>query len=182
MYRLDQNSAHCTVLTFKEGLLSAVAHDLEITVGRFDVDVDEAARTVEGRFDATSLRVVCAMREGHESKGALSADQEREIESNIVRYMLAAEKYPEIRYVSHSVTDDGDGFRIAGQLSLHGRQHGVDVLVRKEPDRYVASARLHQPDLGIRPYSAMLGALEVKADVEVRLEVPWPAKALPIER
>ena len=182
MSRFDQDSAHCTVLTFKEGLLSAIAHDLKIAVGRFEVEVDEDARTVEGRFDATSLRVVCAMRDGHESKGTLSADQKREIESNIVRYVLAAEKYPEIRYVSRSVTDDGDGFRIAGQLSLHGRQHGVDVQVRKEPDRYVASARLHQPDFGIRPYSAMLGALKVKADVEVRLDVAWPAKPLPIER
>jgi len=32
--------------------------------------------------------------------------------------------------------------------------------------------RLHQPDFGIRPYSAMLGTLRVDADVVVRVVIP----------
>jgi hypothetical protein len=31
---------------------------------------------------------------------------------------------------------------------------------------------LHQPDFGIRPYRAMLGALKVKAGVVVRASIP----------
>jgi hypothetical protein len=182
MYRFDQDSAHCSVLTFKEGLLSAVAHDLQIAVGRFEIEVDETARAVQGRFDAGSLRVVCAMREGRESRGSLSDDQKREIEANVARHVLESERYPEIRYVSTSVADEGEGFRVAGELSLHGQRKAVEVVIRKERDRYVATARLHQPDFGIRPYSAMLGALKVKADVEVRLEIPWPAEQRTVDR
>jgi phospholipase C len=52
---------------------------LKIKVTRFQLDVDERARTVEGRFDATSLRVVCAMQNGKESKGTLSAAQKQEV-------------------------------------------------------------------------------------------------------
>ena len=174
MHRLDENFAECLVFTFKEGLLSAIAHDLKIAVTRFRIEVDETARRIEGRFDANSLRVVCAMRDGKESEGTLGADQKREIEGNIVRYVLASASHPEIRFTSTSVAEEGAGFRVEGELALHGRTRPQAVSVRKDAGRYVATARLHQPDFGIRPYSAMLGALKVKADVEVRIGVPWP--------
>lgn len=176
MHRLDESSAECLVFTFKEGLLSAVAHDLKIAVTRFRIDIDESARRVEGRFDAASLRVVNAMRDGKESEGTLSADQKREIEGNIVRHVLASASHPEIRFASTSVSEEGDGFRLEGELALHGKTRPQSVSVRRDGDRYVATARLHQPDFGIRPYSAMLGALKVKADVEVRIGLPWPPK------
>lgn len=172
MRRFDESSADCFVFTYKEGLLSAIAHDLKIKVTRFQIDVDERARTVEGRFDATSLRVVCALQKGKESKGTLSAEQKREIEGNIVRDVLAAAQYPEVRYVSTSVAGDDDELHVKGQLSLHGKRKTVRVLVRKERGHHVATAQIHQPDFGIRPYSALLGTLKVKADVEVRIVVP----------
>lgn len=171
MHRLDRASADCFVFTYKEGLLAAVAHDLKIKVTRFQLDVDEVARSVDGRFEADSLRVVCAMQGGAESKGTLSADQKSEIEGNIARDVLNAAKYPEVRYVSTAVVEDGDSFRIKGQLSLHGKRKTVEVEVHKRGDHYIATARLHQPDFGIRPYSALLGALKVKADVEIRIVV-----------
>jgi polyisoprenoid-binding protein YceI len=174
MRKLDEGSADCFVFTFKEGLLSAVAHDLKIKVTRFQIDVDESARTVEGRFDATSLRVVCAMQNGKEARGTLSATQKSEIEANIVRDVVLAEKYPEIRYVSTAVDGEGEEFRVKGQLSLHGKRKSTGVTVRKEGKRYVATARVHQPDFGIRPYSALLGTLKVKADIDVRIVIPWP--------
>jgi YceI-like domain len=174
MVRLDERSADCLVLTYKEGLLSAVAHDLKIRVSRFQIEVDEVARRIEGQFDATSLRVVCAMHAGVDAEGALSMEQKREIEGNIVRHVLAAERFPKIRYVSSSVVNEGDVFRVAGELSLHGERRQVDVSVRKERDRYVAAAEIHQPDFGIRPYSALLGTLKVKSHVAVQVAVPWP--------
>jgi hypothetical protein len=53
----------------------------------------------------------------------------------------------------------------------------VTVVVRKDRNRYVASARVHQPDFGIRPYTAFLGTLKVKPDVEIQILVPWPIAA-----
>ena len=38
--------------------------------------------------------------------------------------------------------------------------------------RLVAEVRLHQPDFGITPYRALLGALRVRADVLVSLSIP----------
>jgi hypothetical protein len=36
----------------------------------------------------------------------------------------------------------------------------------------VAEVKIHQPDFGIKPYTAALGALKVKPDVLVRVSVP----------
>lgn len=169
--KLDARSADCFVFTFKEGLLSAIAHDLKIKVTRFDIAVDEQARTVEARFDATSLRVVCAMQDGAEAKGTLSAGQKREIEQNIVRDVLAADAYPEIRYVSTAVDGAADAWRVKGQLALHGKRKTVMATVRKEGKHHVVTARVHQPDFGIRPYTALLGTLKVRPDVDIRIVV-----------
>jgi polyisoprenoid-binding protein YceI len=177
MSRFDESSAECVVFTFKEGLLSAVAHDLKIAVQRFQIDVDEDARTVDARFDPASLRVACAMHDGVEAPQTLSGDQRREIEQNIVKHVLKPDANPEIRFVSTSVDEAGDGFRVHGELALNGRRRPLDVAVERRPGRYVATARVHQPDFGIRPYSAMLGTLKVKADVEVRVVVPYPGDA-----
>jgi hypothetical protein len=55
--------------------MSAVAHDLQIAVTRFQIDVDADARTVEARFEARSLRVQHALQDGAPSPDALTAEQ-----------------------------------------------------------------------------------------------------------
>ncbi len=170
--RLDPVSAECVVLTYKEGVLSAMAHDLRIRVTRFAVEVDEDQWRVEGRFDAASLRVVCAMRGGVDAPEDLGGTDKRRIEESIVREVLEAERYPEIRFVSTSATACGDELAITGLLALHGRARELVVEVRRSDGMWVAVANVHQPDFGIRPYSAFLGTLRVRPDVSVRFAVP----------
>jgi hypothetical protein len=170
----DQNSAECLVFTYKEGLLSVVAHDLQIRVARFEVDVDDATFAVTARFDAGSLTVVAAVRDGVPAPGALSDGDKRKIEQSIVDDVLGAKKRPEVRFTSTAVTKEGDdGFRIEGDLALHGHTRPLTLHARRDGDRLVAEVSLHQPDFGIKPYTAMLGTLKVKPDVTVRCAVPW---------
>jgi polyisoprenoid-binding protein YceI len=172
MQRFDASRATCRVYTFKEGLLSTFAHDLQIRVTRFEIGLDEARRAVEGRFDASSLQVVCAMKDGVESPGALTSDNHREIERNIERDVLEANRYPDIHFVSTSIADVDGGHRVEGTLHLHGVARPISFVARAEGDLRVAEVRLHQPDFGIRPYRAMLGALQVKPEVVVQIAVP----------
>jgi len=173
--RLDASSAECLVFTYKEGLLSAVAHDLKIRVTKFVIDVDAATRAISASFDAASLRVVCAMRDGKESPGNLTVANKREIEGNIVRDVLDARRYPEIRFVSSAVEEKAGAYLVKGRLALHGHERQLRVQVRKAADHYIAEARIHQPDFGIRPYTALFGTLKVQADVAVRVVVPAQA-------
>jgi polyisoprenoid-binding protein YceI len=172
MTRYDASSAECFVFTYKEGLLSAVAHDLKIRVGSFQIDVAEDFSSVEATFDPMSLQVECARVEGRDAPGTLSKRDRRTIEDNIVKEVLEAKRYKEVRYASSHVQAKGEGYRIDGTLTLHGQSHSMRVPVRREGDRYVAEVRLHQPDFGIKPYRAALGTLKIRPDVDVRISVP----------
>jgi polyisoprenoid-binding protein YceI len=171
----DASSAECFVFTYKEGLLAAVAHDLKIRVTKFSVDVDERRRAVEARFDAASLRTVCATSDGVDAPGRLSPSDKREIDHNISRDVLDAGAYPEITFTSSSVQENDGRYLVKGALALHGRKRQVTVHVSTARTGFVGEARIHQPDFGIRPYSALLGTLKVKADVTVRISVPADA-------
>lgn len=175
MRKLDASSAECLVFTYREGLLSAVAHDLRIRVTGFSIELDEAARTIRARADAASLRVECALRDGAELPGALSDANRKEIEASIAGSVLDAARHPEIRFSSSRVDERPDGFDVEGALELHGQSRTVRVQIRRAGERDVAELTVHQPDFGIKPYSAMLGALRVRADVLVRVSAPRAA-------
>jgi polyisoprenoid-binding protein YceI len=169
MLRIDAASAECLVFTFKEGLLSPIAHDLKIRVSRFTLDIDPASRAIDARFDARSLEVVCARQDGRDRPGALSDADRRKIEATIAADVLAAARYPEVRFESTSVEPEGDGYRVQGRLTLHGVTRGISFTTQATAEQHVAEVTLNQPDFSIKPYRAMLGALRLRADVTVRV-------------
>jgi hypothetical protein len=170
--RVDETTAECLIFTEREGLLGAMGHDLKLRVARFSIEGDAVARHLAARFDAASLVVVAALRDGAEDPAALSESNRREIEGSIATYVLEAERHPEVRFVASAIDPSGPGYRLRGTLSLHGVEREIEVPVRREGERLVAEVRLHQPDFGIRPYSALLGALKVKPDVRVVVSAP----------
>jgi polyisoprenoid-binding protein YceI len=172
MIRLGPSDAACHVLTCREGLLSSFGHDLELMVTRFDIRVDDVQRTVDASFDAASLRVVRALRHGAEQAGVLSDGDRRTIEDNVRREVLEASRHPEIRFRSTGVADVEGGFDVMGRLLLHGMERDLVVPLRRSADGYAAEVRLYQPDFGIRPYTALLGALKVKPEITVRISLP----------
>ena len=82
-HQLDASSAECLLFVLKEGLLSAVAHDLKLRVDEFEVAIDEPTKSVAAIFNAESLRVINAMKDGKDDPGALSEDNKKQIELNI---------------------------------------------------------------------------------------------------
>ncbi|WP_242345106.1 YceI family protein [Anaeromyxobacter terrae] len=165
-------AARCEVLTFREGALSALAHDLLLDVTAFDLVVDPAVPSVTARFDPASLRVVGAMRDGRPLAGALRGSDAREIEETIAATVLRARRFPEIRFTSTGVSRREGGYEVRGTLTLAGVTRPIEVPVRRDGERLVAEVPLHQPSFGVKPYTAMLGTLRVKADVLVRLSLP----------
>lgn len=166
----EQQGAEARVLTFKEGLLSSVAHDLEIAVERLHVEWTEAR--VAASFDLRSLRVLHAVVSGRPEPGALSPHDRRKIEQNIAQDVLHTQRYPEARFESSSVTPNGDGFLVRGSLTLGGHTQELSASVRREGARYTTEVTLDQRRFGITPYSAMLGTLKLKPEVVVRVSVP----------
>jgi len=177
MAHYDQGNGECLVFTFKEGLLSAVAHDLKIRVGRWELRRDGDDGAVEASFDPSSLTVVCAMRDGRDALGAVSARDAQKIEASIRSDVLLASQHREIRFRSTRVEPQGDGYQIEGELTLAGRGRKLAARVTRQGGQLVTEVRLHQPDFGIKPFSAMFGTLKIKPEVVVRLSVPAPSPA-----
>jgi polyisoprenoid-binding protein YceI len=174
MIRLGPPAAQCHVLTKCEGLLASFGHDLELAVTRFDIRIDPDARRADASFDAASLRVERAFRGGVDHRGLSDADR-RGIEDNARRDVLSVTRHPEVRFRTTRVTDVDGGWDVAGKLMLHGKERDIQVRLRRDGDRYVASIPLRQEDFGIQPYSTFFGGLKVKSEVVVRLSLPADA-------
>ncbi len=171
-------SATCHIFTFKEGLLSAVAHDLKLLVEKCAIEYTKSGdgtggvSAVSATFDPRSIRVVCAQRDGKDQPSALSADNREEVERHIQKDVLQTDQYPEIRFSSTRVSQRGSGFEVHGELFLHGQRRNLTVQVAAQEGHWVAEVKLHQPDFGIKPFSAAFGTLKVKAELLVSVSVP----------
>jgi polyisoprenoid-binding protein YceI len=163
MAHLDPSSAEVLVFTFKEGLLSAVAHDLKLRVKKFGIEVE--GDTVTAEFDPSSLTVVNAMKDGQDASGALPGFSVGEIEKNIAQDVLEPKRHSAIRFQSTSITDT----EVKGRLSLHGHTREVVGRRKDAAGQKIAEFRLDQRDFGIKPFTAMLGTLKVKPEILVRV-------------
>lgn len=162
MARYDASSAEILVFTFKEGLLSAVAHDLKLKATRFTLEVEGDQARLE--LEAGSLRVICAMKDGAENPSAIPPGKYAEIEKNLATDVLQVKKFPTIRFVTTRVTDT----EVVGHLTLHGETHEL----RGRRSGTSAEFRFEQRQFGLKPFSAMLGALKVKDEVTVKVSLP----------
>lgn len=162
MARYDASSAEVLVFTFKEGLLSAVAHDLKLKATKFTLDVEGEAVKLE--LDPASLRVVSPMKDGQENPSAIPQLLWGEIEKNMHGDVLEVKRHPRIEFVTTHVTET----EVVGRLTLHGQTHEL----RGARTGRTAEFRFEQRRFGIKPFSAMLGSLKVKDEVRVRVTIP----------
>ncbi len=163
MATFDATAVDCRVSVFREGLLTTFGHDVTLQVTQLSLTVADDD-TITADFDAGSLRVTTE---------AVSASDREDIKRNAEK-TIEARKYPKIEFRSVSVARDGDRARIEGDLTLHGVTNPITVEARDDGRRWNATIVLDQRKFGIKPFSAMLGALKVKPEVEVSISVPHP--------
>jgi polyisoprenoid-binding protein YceI len=158
--------------TGRKGVGSKVGHDLTVEVTDWSVQVDIPAT---GPADATATAHVklgsLAVREGTGGALPLTDKDRAEIGKNALR-TLDVDRHPMATFESTRIVTGDDHATISGTLMLHGVAAPIDVQVREvTPDRYRATTVVTQSAYGIKPYSAFLGALKVRDDVEVEIEV-----------
>jgi polyisoprenoid-binding protein YceI len=157
----DAAAVDCRVLVFREGLLTSFGHDVTFKVTSLSMDVG-SDDGITADFDPSSL---------HVTTEAVSPSDRKDIERNAEK-TLETRKYPKIGFRSVSVVRDGDRARIEGDLTLHGVTNPISVEARDDGQCWQAKIVLDQRKFGIKPFSAMLGALKVKPEVEVTISVP----------
>jgi polyisoprenoid-binding protein YceI len=167
-YRLGPDNATLAVRTERAGAAAKAGHDLLIHVTAWEATLvvtdDPGGMSMELTADATSLRV----QEGTDGMQALGDEDVASIHQTIDNEVL---KRQEISFRSTGVQVDGDRLRAHGDLTIVGNTQPVEFdLVSGDAGELSGSAVVTQTAFGMKPYSALFGALKVKDEVEVVLE------------
>lgn len=154
------------IFTFKEGIMSAVAHDLRVRLQTFDITLDGSA--VNADFDLMSLLVEGPMSHGVFQPDQYDAGKKADVAKAMHGEVLHTDKHPKAAY-SGTVVPVGDGFRVEGNLTLAGSTQPLAFDVRKDGTTYRAEFDLQPSRWAIAQYKAMLGAIKLKDLFKVQL-------------
>ena len=176
-YHLTSNSGKLSVYTFKEGFLSAIAHDLLIDVTNFTIklnvpDAGVQSASVEAEILANSLKIVCAMKDGQQNYDALKEKDKADIEEATFKDVLHPSKYLTINFRSTDIQEKGGTYHVKGELTLHGVTRPVEFDAKTTTGRDLKGRVTIAPkDFGIKPYKALLGTLKVKNEVNIAVDL-----------
>jgi polyisoprenoid-binding protein YceI len=180
---VDLASRSFEIDVYKSGFARAFAHDHVMGVTRFSgqvtYDANEIASSrVELEVDAAALAV--------QDRGVSAKDRRKIKRTMDSKEILDVARYPKIRFRSSAVrllrkleTKPGDPpqllLEVTGKLTLHGvtRELKAPVRVTVAARAVTAEAQLRfkQSLFGMKPYSAMLGAVGVKDEVRARFRI-----------
>ena len=170
IHRLGPDNATLSVRTGRTGAAAKAGHDLVIHVtswkASLEVGEDPAQASIKLTADATSLRV----HEGTGGMQALGDDDKANIHQTIDEDVLERQ---DITFRSTRTASAADGGRISvqGDLTLVGKTQPIAFdLAIGDDGALSATAVVTQTAWGMKPYSALFGALKVADDVEVVLD------------
>lgn len=166
---IDQSSGVLEVHTGVAGRSARLGHRLVLAARTWQVTVEVDGELPVGlavTARADSLEVVS----GEGGLTPLSAPERAVATANAHR-SLQVKKYPEITYRSTSIEQSENGFRVRGALTVHGVERPCDFALDFEegaPASALATAvPVRQTDFGIKPFSLMMGTLQVADEVTV---------------
>jgi polyisoprenoid-binding protein YceI len=157
------------VKTGRSGAAAKAGHDLVIEVTSWEATLAVGdAPSLELTADPTSLKVI----EGKGGMQALDDDGKADILKSIDKDVL---KKKAIAFHSTSVAQSDGGLAVQGDLELVGKTAPLQFDVSVGDDGTLSgSAKVKQSDWGMKPYSALFGALKVNDEVEVVVEGKVP--------
>ncbi len=163
-YKLGPDNASLHVETGRSGAAAKAGHDLIIDVNAWEATLEVGdSSSLALSADPTSLHV----REGHGGMQALKDDDKDDILKTIDKDVL---KKKSIAFRSSSVEPAGEGLTVSGDLELGGKSKPISFELSESGGTVTGSATIKQSDWGIKPYSALFGALKVNDEVTVVVE------------
>lgn len=169
-HRLGPDNATLLVRTGRGGAAAKAGHDLQIEVtaweATLEIGEDIEATNMQLTADSSSLRV----QKGTGGMKPLGDDDKANIHQTIDDEVL---ERADIVFRSSEVSSaaDGGGLSVQGDLTLAGKTQPIDFELAIGDDGSLgATAVVTQTRWGMKPYSALFGALKVLDDVDVVLD------------
>lgn len=163
-YVLEAARSKVRVYSYKAGILAKLAHDLVMEAQDISGEILLEGGRGELTMDigADSLKVI---------SDNISADDKLEVAANIRKKVLKTARYPTITVASSATFAVGRSQqRVALTLASKRGHESVSVEVtEEEPDTLRVRARfpIQQTHYGIKPFTAMLGALKIKDEIDL---------------
>lgn len=89
--------------------------------------------------------------------------------------LLNADQYPHIRIRSVSISGDGPGYEAVLRFTVRDHQYDARLPVQLETTderiRVSGTAGIRQSDLGLEPFSVMMGSLRVRDEMDIEFEI-----------
>ena len=153
-----------------------LAHDLILSPsqwsGTMNVDADNpAASSASLSIDARSIQILEAVG----GMKSLSDKDRRDIAKNIDEKVLDTGKFSTLTFESTSVSGAEPNFNVAGNMTIKGTTRPVNVALNVNGSQVAARTSISQKDFGIKPFSAMMGAIKLRDDVDFELTVELPS-------
>ena len=167
-YTLGPEDGILSVRTSRTGAVAKAGHDLLIHVTEWTARLDtgdEPSLALDA--DATSLRV----REGSGGIKPLDEDDLENIETTIDDEVLLQR---DINFRSTSAQRDGDTLTVTGELTLVGATRPIAFDLSLTDGRVAGVAVVKQTEWGMKPYTALFGALKVADEVRVEIDAALP--------
>ena len=163
-YDLGPDNGTLAVRTSRTGTVAKAGHDLLIHVTRWRGALtvgDEPSVTLDA--DATSLKV----REGTGGMMALDDGDLANIEQTIDDDVLGRQ---DIAFRSTRVEETAGGLSVTGDLTLRGSTRPIAFDLELAGGRVRGAAVVKQTEWGMKPYTALFGALKVADEVRVEID------------
>jgi polyisoprenoid-binding protein YceI len=172
VYEFGPESGKLQVRTSRAGAAARVGHDLLLEATQWSATLRvEPEWRLEATVDPGSLAVI----EGTGGLKPLGESDRADIAKTIAGKILSVDKFPTIRFETTrpGTTSNGEAVRIGGLLHLCGRPGPVDIDVTTDEagagTRVSTVVPVVQSSFGIKPFSAMMGALKVADQVVVEV-------------
>jgi hypothetical protein len=171
-YRFGPDTATLALNTGRIGKVARAGHDLLIHVTAWEATLavgdDPAGSRIQVAADGGSMRVI----EGTGGMKALDDDDKANIAQTIDEEVLMKQT---VTFRSTRVEPAGEGLHAVGDLTLLGHTHPLAFDVSLAGDGTLSAvAVITQTDFGMKPYSALFGALKVADEVRVTLSAKLP--------
>ena len=169
VWRLDASDGELLIRTGVKGRAARMGHRLTIVMTRWQATVSWAGAepvAAELAVETDSFEVL----RGEGGVKGLSGPERTLVRSNALK-SLDAGRFPEIRFAAETIDKTKDGYRLTGKLHIRGksREHVIDLRTEDLGDswRMSAESSVRQSDYGVKPYSLLMGSVQVADDVTV---------------
>lgn len=184
-WTLDTGKSELVVKVWKTGAAAGLAHDHVVRASKFEgtVSLEDPDRVetlaLSIKLDVASLvpdEPDVRKKYGVANPGPAEADQKKVKENMLGEDQLNAAKFPSIEFATTKFFREESGaLQCTGKLTVHGvTKEVVFPVTVKTGDRVMegdARLRFKTSDYGVKPYSAALGLIKNRDEVELVLHL-----------